>query len=59
MYLLCFISENFCNFYGKQCSSKLKFGISCLLYTEEINAIAIGYMTGHFQLWDCKIMQTL
>lgn len=59
MYSSCYISEKFCDLYKKQCSGKLNFNISCLLYTEEINAVAIGYNTGHFQLWDCKVMQTL
>eukprot|EP00102_Acyrthosiphon_pisum_P024723 XP_016661933.1 PREDICTED: uncharacterized protein LOC100571491 isoform X2 [Acyrthosiphon pisum] len=58
-HLAMFINEKFCNFYKRQCSGKLNFNISCLLYTEEINAVAIGYITGHFQLWDCKNMQTL
>ncbi|KAL4105311.1 hypothetical protein QTP88_020559 [Uroleucon formosanum] len=58
-HLAMFINEKFCDLYKKQCSGKLNFNISCLLYTEEINAVAIGYNTGHFQLWDCKVMQTL
>ncbi|KAL5237942.1 hypothetical protein ACI65C_005352 [Semiaphis heraclei] len=58
-HLAMFINEHFCNFYKKECSGELNFGISCLLYIEEINAVAIGYITGHFQLWDCEIMKTL
>ncbi|XP_015373278.1 PREDICTED: uncharacterized protein LOC107168396 [Diuraphis noxia] len=58
LHLAIFINEQFCNFYKKQYSGKLNFGISCLLYTEEINAIAIGYNTGHFQLWDYAVFGT-
>lgn len=29
------------------------------MFIEEINVIAMGYSTGHFQLWDCKIKRIM
>ncbi|XP_025191116.1 protein ELYS-like [Melanaphis sacchari] len=58
-HLAIFINENFCSYCKKQYSGKLNFKISSLLYNEEINTVAIGYSTGHFQLWDCKMMRTI
>eukprot|EP00102_Acyrthosiphon_pisum_P024721 XP_016661931.1 PREDICTED: protein ELYS [Acyrthosiphon pisum] len=58
-HLAMFINENFCIYCKKQYRDKLNFSISSLLYNEEINTVAIGYSTGHFQLWDCKVMRTI
>ncbi|XP_026815806.1 MATH and LRR domain-containing protein PFE0570w-like [Rhopalosiphum maidis] len=58
-HLAIFINENFCIYCKKQYSGKLNFSISSLFYNEEINTVAIGYSTGHFQLWDCKMMRTI
>ncbi|XP_022175974.1 protein ELYS-like isoform X2 [Myzus persicae] len=58
-HLAMFINENFCIYCKKQYRGKLSFSISSLLYNEEINTVAIGYSTGHFQLWDCKMMRTI
>ncbi|KAE9543994.1 hypothetical protein AGLY_001683 [Aphis glycines] len=58
-HLAIFLNENFCIYCKKQYSGKLNFNISSLLYNEEINTVAIGYSTGHFQLWDCKMMRTI
>ncbi|KAL5237944.1 hypothetical protein ACI65C_005354 [Semiaphis heraclei] len=58
-HLAMFINENFCIYCKKQYRGKLNFSVSSLLYNEEINTVAIGYSTGHFQLWDCKIMRTI
>lgn len=57
--MLYVILENFYAYCKKQYSSKLKLNVSSLLYIKEINTVAIGYSTGHFQLWDCKIMRTM
>lgn len=54
-----YVIENFCIYCKKQYNGKLNFNISSLLYIEEINTVAIGYSTGHFQLWDCKMMRTM
>uniref|UniRef100_A0A2S2P3S5 Protein ELYS n=1 Tax=Schizaphis graminum TaxID=13262 RepID=A0A2S2P3S5_SCHGA len=58
-HLAMFINENFCTYCKKQYSGKLNFSISSLFYNEEINTVAIGYSTGHFQLWECKMMRTI
>lgn len=53
------ILENFYAYCKKQYRNKLNLNVSSLLYIKEINTVAIGYSTGHFQLWDCKIMHTM
>ncbi|XP_025408942.1 protein ELYS [Sipha flava] len=58
-HLAMFINENFYAYCKKQYNGKLNLNVSSLLYIEEINTIAIGYSTGHYQLWDCKIMRTI
>ncbi|XP_050440382.1 protein ELYS-like isoform X2 [Adelges cooleyi] len=58
-HLAMFINENFYAYCKKQYSGKLHISVSSILYIEEINTVAIGYSTGHFQLRDCKSMRTI
>ncbi|VVC44631.1 Hypothetical protein CINCED_3A002568 [Cinara cedri] len=58
-HLAMFINEKFHTYCKKQFTNKLKLSVSCLMFIEEINTIAMGFSTGHFQLWDCKIKRTI
>ncbi|XP_050548885.1 protein ELYS isoform X2 [Daktulosphaira vitifoliae] len=58
-HLAMFINENFYAYCKKQYNGKLNLSVSSLLFVEEINTVAIGYSTGHFQLRDCKSMRTI